>query len=325
MLMTETTPTIIAIGAATQDVFVTGKALTAKRDVRTHAYVEQFPLGAKIDLENVFYDTGGGATNAAVTFARQGLRSEFVGKIGHDPAGAEILRVLHREGVMTDHVVTDTKLGTGYSVLLLAPNGERTILSYRGASHALNAKEFHVKNLRGDWMYISSLAGNLSLLKSLIEHARKHDIKVALNPGGAELAQAKKLRKLIEGIEVLLANREEMQLLFGGESNQEILVQAAQAVSYVIMTDGPRGTFATDGSHYYEAGIYQKVKVIDRTGAGDSFGSGFVAALAKNMDMVTAISLASANSTSVVQKIGAKTGILKTDRIKKMKVKVRPL
>src|SRR3954463_14300247 len=122
--MTDTNLKILTFGAATQDVFLTGKALHARRDVRTRDYVEQFPLGAKIDVEEVHFDTGGGATNAAVTFARQGLQAGFVGKIGHDPAGAEVIRVLRREGVGVERVVTDPKLTTGYSTLLVASTGE---------------------------------------------------------------------------------------------------------------------------------------------------------------------------------------------------------
>src|SRR6267154_751924 len=100
--MAEVNVKILTFGGATQDILLTGKALHARRDVRTRDYVEQFPLGAKIDVENVYFDTGGGATNAAVTFARQGLQAGFVGKIGHDPAGSEVLRALRREGVSTD-------------------------------------------------------------------------------------------------------------------------------------------------------------------------------------------------------------------------------
>jgi ribokinase len=66
--------------------------------------------------------------------------------------------------------------------------------------------------------------------------------------------------------------------------------------------------------------MYQKVKVADRTGAGDAFGSGFVAAIAKGQSIGEALTLGSANATSVVQKIGAKAGILKTDRFRRMKV-----
>src|SRR5436190_8291037 len=97
--MPEVNVKILTFGAATQDVFLMGKALHARRDVRSRDYVEQFPLGAKIDVERVHFDTGGGATNAAVTFARQGLDATFVGKVGHDPAGAEIVRALRRDGV----------------------------------------------------------------------------------------------------------------------------------------------------------------------------------------------------------------------------------
>ncbi|HUC20004.1 MAG TPA: carbohydrate kinase family protein, partial [Candidatus Polarisedimenticolaceae bacterium] len=110
---------IISIGAATQDVQVTGKALHQKRDVRTHAYVEQFPLGAKLELDHVFFDVGGGASNAAVTFARQGFNSVFAGKIGRDSAGSEVLRVLKHEHVDTTFVRVDERHGTGYSIILL--------------------------------------------------------------------------------------------------------------------------------------------------------------------------------------------------------------
>src|SRR6266568_1207711 len=100
--MAEVNVKILTFGAATQDVFLAGKSLHARRDVRTRDYVEQFPLGAKIEVDNVHFDTGGGATNAAVTFARQGLQVGYVGKIGHDPAGGEVIRALRREGVASD-------------------------------------------------------------------------------------------------------------------------------------------------------------------------------------------------------------------------------
>src|ERR1700722_17088783 len=123
--MSEVNVKILTFGAATQDVFLTGKALHARRDVRTRDYVEQFPLGAKIEVDNIHFDTGGDATNAAVTFARQGFTVGYTGKIGHDPAGAEVIRVLRREGVMTDRVMYDPKLPTAFSVLLVAASGER--------------------------------------------------------------------------------------------------------------------------------------------------------------------------------------------------------
>lgn len=314
---------IICVGAATQDVFVAGKALHAKRDVRSHTFVEQFPLGAKLELDKVVFDTGGGATNAAVTFARQGFETKFAGKLGKDPAGAEVIRVLKREGVDTSTVRVDDRYGTGYSVILLADNGERTILAYRGASHHLKADEFTGgPKLQSDWMYISSLAGNMGMLKDLLQHAHRNDIRVALNPGAGELENAKKLRGYLQAVDVLIANREELGRLFGGESPVDTMLNAMPYCPYIVLTDGPAGSYASDGQTIYFAGQYSRVKVIDRTGAGDAFCSGFVAAIAKGWHIEDALTLASANSTSVVQAIGAKPGILRgSARIKRMKVK----
>lgn len=321
----ENTPSVICIGAATQDVFLTGKVLTAKRDVRTHNFVEQFPLGAKLELDGVHFDTGGGGTNAAVTFARQGFKTSFAGKIGRDPAGADVLRVLRREGVSASQTAIDPRSTTGYTAILLAPSGERTILVYRGASSEMVAKDFTIRHFKSDWMYITSLNGNLGLLSKILSHANNHKIQVALNPGHGEMDKRKRLKRLLPLVTVLIGNREELAGLFGGTTAHEIISNARGVCPYIVLTDGPNGSYVCDNQYLYQAGQYQKVKVIDRTGAGDAFGSGFVAELARSGNVEEALTFASANSTSVVTKVGAKTGILKSHRLRKMKVKISQL
>jgi sugar/nucleoside kinase (ribokinase family) len=313
---------ILSFGAATQDVLLRGKALHAKLDVRSHSYIEQFPLGGKFEMDSIFFDIGGGASNAAVTFARQGLKSGFAGKIGRDPAGAEVLRVLKREGVETTHLRVDERWNTGYSTILLADNGERTVLVYRGASHHLQAADFYTdKPLDAHWFYISSLAGNMDLLKRLLQHAHKHHIKVALNPGSLELEQTKKLKSFLPAVEILIGNRGEMEQLFGGETPAQTMLSAMGHCPYTVLTDGPAGSYASDGQTIYFAGQYKRVKVVDRLGAGDAFCSGFTSAIARDWGIEEALTLGSANSTSVVGQIGAKTGILRgTKGVKRMKV-----
>ena len=312
---------IICVGAAVQDVYLTGKALTAKRDVRTKATVEQFPLGAKIDVENVYHSTGGGATNAAVTFARQGFNVSFLGKIGSDAAGAEVVRVLRREGVNVDLAMQDQKYGTSYSTILVAPSGERVVLNYRGASHNLSSKEIKWENFKGDWVYITSLAGNFDMLKQIIKQAKTRSMKVALAPGSAELAKPKKLRSLLSEIDVLLGNTQEIQELFGMHDTKELMLNTIGACDYLVVTDGPNGVYVSDSDKIYKAAAYKKVKVIDRTGAGDAFGSGFVAILAAGGSLAEAVTFASANATSVVQYFGAKAGILKPQKLKAIELK----
>ena len=321
----ENTPSVICVGAASQDVFLSGKVLAAKRDVRTKDFVEQFPLGAKLELDSVNFDTGGGAMNAAVTFARQGFKTGFAGKIGRDPAGADILRVLRREGISASHVAVDVRNSSAYSVLLLAPNGERTVLVYRGASAQLDHKDLAIRNLQAEWFYITSLGGNLNLLSRLLAHANQHNIQVALNPGHDELNQTRKLKRLLPLVTVLFGNKEELSSLFGGKTPREIFSHSHGVCPYIVLTDGPDGSFVSDNQHFYEAGQYQKVRVVDRTGAGDAFASGFTSQIIQGHSIEDALTFGSANATSVVMSIGAKSGILRHPRLRRLKVKVSSL
>ena len=103
-----------------------------------------------------------------------------------------------------------------------------------------------------------------------------------------------------------------MGQLFGEDlSIKELLQQASEHVDVALLTDGPKGSYATDGSHVFKAGMYEDVPVVDRLGAGDAFTSGFVCKIAEGETIEKALTFASANSTNVVSMIGAKTGILK--------------
>lgn len=309
--MTQRKTKIATIGAATQDVFLLGNALKAKRDVRTHEFVEQFPLGSKLELEQVIFSTGGGATNAAVTFARHGFEASFLGKVGDDPAGQHVVQELKAEGVLTDNLACDIEETTGYSTLLLAPRGERTVLVYRGVSEQLSAADFyHFAKLKADWIYISSLGGNFPLLESVVEFAKTHGIKLAINPGSAELKQPQRLLDVLPNFSILSVNKEESQLLVDGRSIRDRVRQLADVAAIAVVTDGARGSYACNGAQLYKAGMYKDVPIMDRTGAGDAFTSGFVAKVAHGESIEAALTFASANSTSVVQSVGAKTGIL---------------
>ena len=309
--MAHTQPKILAIGAAVQDVFLShSDEFKPVSDKSVHEQFMRLELGAKADVNNIDFSTGGGATNAAVTFARQGIHSQFMGTIGHDPAGLAVLNDLDKEGVDTSGVSYSDKYNTGYSVLLLAPSGERTILTYRGASTHYDAKNFDLKDIDVDWLYVSSLAGSMDALHTIFEQAKKLGIKIFFNPGKGELKNTAKLKSLLEDVDVLSVNKEEIQTIVEGSELEELVRHALHFVSTVVISDGPNGVMASDGKTIVRAGMYEDVKVIDRTGAGDAFGSGFLSQWAAGESLKQSVLFASANSTSVVNKIGAKKGIL---------------
>ena len=301
---------VIAVGAAVQDVFLSQSAEFKPVENNLHEQTMALTLGAKANVNHITFGTGGGATNAAVTFARQGIEAAFMGAIGDDPAGRAVLDDLDAEGVDTTYVSYDHRYHTGYSVLLLAPTGERTILTYRGASTHYHAQTFRIGEQSADWLYVSTLNGHFTILNALFRDAKARGIKICFNPGKGELAHPAKLKALLEDVEIVCLNRDEAARIVEGASLEELVRHLHHLVPVVIVSDGPHGVVATDGVTIVRAGMYEDVPVIDRTGAGDAFGSGFLARWALGDSLKQSVVFASANATSVVRHIGAKPGIL---------------
>lgn len=316
---------ILCIGAAVQDVYLQGKIFKPHKE-EDGELVEEFQLGSKNDIEGVVFSTGGGGTNAAVTFAKQGLHSMCMVKIGHDISGKIVLDGLHTAGVDTSLVSYLEDIGTGYSCVLLAPNGERTYLTYRGASSHFDIEVADFHDVEADWIFLTSLAGDFDSLSKIFNYAEHKNINIAMVPGKDELKEAKKLKEFIPRLEVLVGNKEEFAMIYEGETLEELVRAANKDVHFVVCTDGAKGVVAADRWHIITAGMYKDVEVIDRGGAGDAFASGFVAMIAAGESLEHAVTLASANSTSVVTKIGAKAGILShDDEIHEMPLDIKEL
>lgn len=302
---------ICALGSASQDVFISGKGIEAKFDAKNNEYVEELKLGAKLNVDKIEFATGGGATNAATTFARQGLESSFIGRLGRDVSAQNVIAELDQENIDSSDVIYDSKDKTQYSTVLLAENGERTILIYRGASDDHKLSEYQEIDFRKfDWLYVSSFGGAVEVLDFIFSEAHAKGVKIFFNPGALELKQAEKLKGLLEDVNVLLVNKEEAQTIVNGQTLEELVRKLKNYVDVAIITDGPNGLIGTDGRTVVRAGMYEDVKVVDRTGAGDAFGSGFLSQWASGRSLKDSILFGSANSTSVVTKIGAKSGIL---------------
>ncbi len=303
-------PTILSIGKATQDVFLKSEEFDPHKEGK-HVYTH-LPLGLKMEVEDVTFATGGNATNVAVTFARQGLHARYMWTLGDDPASETVLHDLDKEGVDTSLVAQDEKYQSGYSVIMIATNGERTILNHRGVSTGPRGIDIDFKAIEAaDWIYPTSLAnGGVELLGHIVNAARRGDSKVILNPAGPELAEPAKLKAILEDVDVLVMNKEEMSQLVHGSTLEELVRHGLNLCPVVIVSDGPNGVCASDGKTIVTAGMYEDVPVIDRTGAGDAFASGFLSQWVQGKSLKDSIIFASANSTSVVGVIGAKAGIL---------------
>ncbi len=317
---------VMTIGSATRDAlfrsrafkvidsaeFVTGKALA-------------FELGSKLGVDEVFFGTGGAATNTAVTFARQGFKTAVVAHVGNDVSGQAVTDEMRRERVGTEWLLADSQLPTGYSVILEHESGERTILAYRGANAALSEKTIPWNELPCAWFYLSSLSGDLGIVRHALEAATRCKASVAWNPGGADLALGlEALAPLLKNVNIFLVNQEEAAKLTGisYQDVRGVFKKFDDIVDGIaVMTCGPEGVWASDGKTLWHAGTFPESSVADRTGAGDAFGSGLVAGLMRSGgDVIQALRLGSANATSKVEHRGAKGGLLtRDDRMKERK------
>ncbi|MDR0957250.1 MAG: carbohydrate kinase family protein [Candidatus Nomurabacteria bacterium] len=309
--------TFLTAGAATQDIFLSHSPEFVPVCENPEDCFFNIPLGAKINVNKIDFATGGGATNAATTFARNGHHALFMGAIGRDPAGAFVIDGLDKEGIDTSYLSYNARFNTGVSVLLLAPNGERTILTYRGASTHYRTSDFDLSRVEKiDWLYISSLNGHFEILDPLFRSAKEKGAKIAFNPGKSELAKPEKLKPLLADVEILIVNKEEAQQIVSGDTCEELLMRARNFCPVVVITDGANGAWAIDRGIMVKAGLYDDSESVDRTGAGDSFGSGFTLKYASGASLKDSVHFASANASSVVAQIGAKAGILNADSVK---------
>ncbi len=308
---------VITLGAAVQDIFLRSSLLEETPNSEAPDGLNVcIPFGAKLNVEEMHITSGGGATNAAVTFARYGLKAACICRIGNDQIGANIVDELKRERIGTHFIQKDSVRKTGSSVIILSGAGHRAILTHRGAAGHLSAKEIHWSSLKTKWLYITSVAGDIGLLKHAFGYARKHHVQVAWNPGKAELEEGlRKLSPLFKQTDILIMNREEAACVteLPGRHLGPIFQKLGRyPLRSLVITDGQKGAYAQykREKEYYFAPIIPADRV-NTTGAGDAFGSGVVGALIKELDISEALQVGTLNATGVITHMGAKTGILR--------------
>ena len=153
--------------------------------------------------------------------------------------------------------------------------------------------------------------------QQVLERIKSDGIKLGFNPGSHQLnAGFDALKDLIGVSEVFIVNKEEAWKLFGKVDDiKELLTKVQEAgPKYVIITDGPKGSYSFDGEQYLYLGTLDS-PVIERTGAGDAYSTGFIAALIQEKGLDEAMMWGNLNSTNVLQYIGAQEGLLTTEQM----------
>lgn len=310
----------IAIGDITVDAFIKLSEKDAKitTEEKTGRKVLSMYFGGKLPYEDVTtVNAVGNSPNAAVAAHRLGLRSALSANLGNDRNGKDCLDQLRQQGVDTDFVKIHEGKKTNYHYVLRY-GAERTIL--------IKHEEYPyvLPNFRTPpkFFYFSSIGENgVAHHHEIAKYLKEHpETKLAFQPGTFQIRLGvKELKDLYAVTEIFFCNKEEAQEILGTEEQSiPVLLKGIKALgpNIPVITDGPNGAFALDGETTWFMPMYPDPKEpVSRTGAGDAFSSTFTSAIILGLPVKTALAWGPINSMSVVQHIGAQTGLLTREQL----------
>jgi len=308
-------PQVLAVGDIVTDAFIKLDEDYAHSYTDDKGYKQlSFELGAKLPYDSVeIIQAVECSPNAAVSMSLLGLEASLMSWLGDDGPGHDMVKYLEARGVGTGELVVERGKKTNYHYVLRY-GGDRTKLQ-RFEDYSYEWKD---PERRPDWLYLGVLGEKTwPLHEGMLKYLEDHpDIKLAFQPGMYHLMWgAEKMKDFYKRSEVVVLNREEAVTVSGGNHDDiRDLIDKLHALGpkIVVITDGPDGANASDGANCFSMPLYpDPAPPVDRTGAGDSFASTFVAALIKGKSLEEALRWAPINSMSVVQKVGAQAGLLR--------------
>lgn len=304
---------LLSIGDASLDVFMTPDELETFCQVNTKKSLIAFSYGDKIPVSNFEISIGGNATNNAVGTKRLGINSATVLTLGVDDVGNKIVDRLKDEGVDTTYVIQQPATNSNYSTIINFA-GERTIFSYKSP----RSYEFPVQLPAVPWVYLTSMGDSFRpFYNHLLDWMKKNgEVKLAFNPGSRQIrAGLDSIKDVLAASYMVYVNRKEAEILTGmketkGKEKELLKTLSALGPKISIITDGSNGSFVYDGTRFVKAAVLP-VDAYERTGAGDAFGSGCVAALIKGKTFEEALLWGTLNSASVIGYTGSQRGLVK--------------
>ncbi len=309
---------LLSIGDASIDVFMTPLESETLCRIDTKECLIAFSYGDKIPVKNLDFSIGGNAANNSVGARRLGVNSGIVLTLGDDNVGNMILERLKTEAVDTTYIIQQPATSSNYSTII-SYSGERTIFVY----HAPRSYEFPVQLPVTPWVYLTSMGESFRpFYNHMTDWLKKNPgIKLAYNPGTWQIRDGAETKEIMTMSYLIYVNREEAEKLTGftesaGRERDLLIAVNKLGPKICVITDGSQGAFAYDSINgkFFKVGVLP-VEAYERTGAGDAFGSGCLAALIHNKSLDEAMLWGTVNSASVIGYTGAQRGLLKIEEM----------
>ncbi len=255
---------------------------------------------------------GGSASNTILGASLLGSRTAFWGVVGKDEFGKTYHAEMEKEGT-TARLAWHTKDQTGHVLILITPDGERTMLSHLGAS--LNFTKSHLNEAeiaKSKILHIEAYQLARQALRKTVLHAveiaSENGALISLDLSSAVLInQNKKLfRKIVrEHIDIVFANEEEAVEFSGEKDSLQALHKIAESCQVAIVKLGGKGSLIKKGGKVFKIAPH-RVKMVNTNGAGDMYAAGILHGLVNKLDLQEAGKMASHVSALVVASASAR-------------------
>jgi len=254
---------------------------------------------------------GGSAANTAAGLARLGLKVGYIGKVAEDREGLLLLEDFKRGGVDLRGIIVSKEGRSGAVMGYVDPRGERALYVDPGVNDTISFEEIDLEYASSaEFLHFTSFVGEkpLKAQRRLVE-ALKGDVKLSFDPGDLYARKGLTvLKPILRRSFVVFPNEREIRLLTDRDYEEGTKILMEEGVHVVAVKLGGRGCYVTDGkeSHLIEP---FRVEVVDTTGAGDAFCTGFLYGLIKKKSLYECGRLGNFVASRCIQRVGARAGL----------------
>jgi fructokinase len=309
---------ILGIGNAIVDVFVKvddsflQKNKLIKGSMKLIEKSEFENLKNTIKIEKI--EAGGSVANTMAGIAYLKGDPSFIGKINSDEFGKIYKKSLEKINVNFRYSEKNESLPTGASIIFITPDSERTMCTYLGISSQLSKDDINEDDIKDyEIIFLEGYLWDKGLSEEMFKHvinlAKKNNIKIAMSL--SDIFCVTRHRKdffnlLISDLNILIGNENEINELMQKNNLLDSINEITKINKLIIITRSANGSLAVSNSEITNCEIVKVEKVLDLTGAGDLFASGFFNEYLNKSNIKKCLQTGSELAAKIIQKIGAR-------------------
>ena len=309
---------ILGIGNAIVDVFVKvdddflSKNKLTKGSMKLIEKSEFESLKKKIKIEKV--EAGGSVANTMAGISYLKGYPSFIGKINSDEFGEIYKKSLEKINVNFPYIEKSENLSTGASIIFITPDSERTMCTYLGISSQLSISDInedHIKNYELIFLegYLWDKGVSEAMFKHVINLAKKNNVKIAMSLSDIFCVSRHRndfFKLLLNDLNILIGNENEINELMQKNNLLDSIKELKKINKLIIITRSENGSLAILNNEIINCESVKVEKILDLTGAGDLFASGFFKEYLDNSDIKKCLQVGSELAANIIQKIGAR-------------------